>query len=184
MLREGSAAQGNWGGLGYWHAATVLQLLPGGAFLLRYEDGYEDGAGRVRAARRAVAARRRGGGGEWDGAFAPADDEKRHTPLAPRRRRASNVHDAEKVRKQFEQERKARLEVVKLKPDDRRWAQQHGVSGDRGLFQGMIARWRAGFVEAPPAPPAPRRWARRRSSSSCASGRCCPTRSRAAASTS
>ena len=39
------------------------------------------------------------------------------------------------MRKQFEQERKARLEVIKLKPEDKRWAQQHGVSGDRGLFQ-------------------------------------------------
>ena len=40
------------------------------------------------------------------------------------------------MRKQFEQERKARLEVVKLKPEDKRWAQQHSLSGDRGLFQG------------------------------------------------
>jgi hypothetical protein len=53
------------------------------------------------------------------------------------------LQDAEKVRKQFEQERKARLEVVKVKAEDRRWAEAHGVSGDRGLFQGMIARFRA-----------------------------------------
>lgn len=57
------------------------------------------------------------------------------------------------VRKQFEQERKARLEVVKLKAEDKRWAAQHGVSGDRGHFQGMIARWRGNNPEASPAPP-------------------------------
>ena len=48
------------------------------------------------------------------------------------------MQDAEKVRKQFEQERKQRLEVIKLKPEDKRWAQQHGLTGDRGLFQAAI----------------------------------------------
>ena len=46
------------------------------------------------------------------------------------------------MRKEFEKERKARLEVFRLKSEDRRWAQQHGVTGDRGLFQGMIVRFR------------------------------------------
>ena len=75
------------------------------------------------------------------------------TPLAPRRRRASGVHDAEKVRRQFEQERKARLEVVKVRPEDRRWAEQHGMQGDKGLFQGMIVRFRNGMPPAPPLQP-------------------------------
>ena len=32
-----------------------------------------------------------------------------------------------------------------------RWAEQHGLSGDRGLFQGMIARFRASLPAEPPA---------------------------------
>ena len=44
------------------------------------------------------------------------------------------------------QERKARLETYKLKPEDRRWAEQHGLSGDRGLFQGMIVRYRSSMT--------------------------------------
>ena len=39
------------------------------------------------------------------------------------------MQDAEKVRKQFEQERKQRLEVIKLKPEDKRWAQRKACAG-------------------------------------------------------
>ncbi|KAL1511097.1 hypothetical protein AB1Y20_005919 [Prymnesium parvum] len=151
VLRVGSLAQGNWGGLGYWHPATVMALLPGGAFLLRYEDGYEEEAAAECVLPAGSEPTSAPAPAEWDGSF--GSDDKKRTPLAPRRRQASGVHDAEKVRKQFEQERKARLEVVKLKAEDKQWAAQHGVSGDRGLFQGMIARWRAASVEAPPPPP-------------------------------
>ena len=77
------------------------------------------------------------------------------SPLAPRRRSSVGVRDGEKVRKQFEQERKARLEVIKLRPEDKRWAEQHGLQGDRGLFQGMIVRFRAGLPTVPPPPPPP-----------------------------
>ena len=48
------------------------------------------------------------------------------------------------------QERKApKIEVFKLKQEDRRWAEQHGLSGERGAFQGMIARYRLGQPQQP-----------------------------------
>ena len=183
VLREGSRAQGNWGALGYWHPCTVLGLLPGGAFRLQYDDGFEEDApaecvlpaGAKPASEREARGGGGGGGGmRFDnrgcldsdnegaplggGGFGAAavqrgsargdepDDgsarPKGHTPLAPRRRRQSINQDAEKARRQFENERKARLEVFKLRPEDKQWAAQHGLTGDRGLFQGMIVRYR------------------------------------------
>ena len=59
------------------------------------------------------------------------------------------------VRKQFEEERKARVEVVKLKQEDKRWAAIHGLSGDQGAFQGMIARFRLGMPTTPEKEPEP-----------------------------
>ena len=210
VLREGSKAQGNWGGLGYWHPCTIQAVLPGGGgFRLLYEDGFEEdapaecvkplapregrgggmvfsggsggcfsdvptldvgggggggvcGGGGFGAAAVAASSRRGDGGSEYSSDMGSGRDpldvmnggggggggrRDSNTPLAPRRRRASGVHEAEKVRKQVEQERKARLEVFKLKPEDKRWAEQHGLTGERGLFQGMIARYRLG---APP----------------------------------
>ena len=44
------------------------------------------------------------------------------------------------VRKQYEAERKARIETIKLKSEDRRWAERNGLSGEHAAFQGMIAR--------------------------------------------
>jgi len=40
----GSRVQGNWSGGGYWHPATVMDLLPGGAYVLQYDDGLEERA--------------------------------------------------------------------------------------------------------------------------------------------
>ena len=160
-LRVGSRAQGNWRAQGYWHPCTVVALLPGGAFRLEYDDGHMEDApaemvlpmGQAAAANGGfgAAAVGRGEGGRGGGCTNFESDSekwvvKKATPLAPRRRRASGVQDAEKVRKQFEQERKARLEVVKLKAEDRRWAEAHGLSGDRGLFQGMIVRYRSSMT--------------------------------------
>ena len=56
------------------------------------------------------------------------------------------------------QERKTKIEVFKLKQEDRRWAEQHGLSGERGAFQGMIARYRLGQPAQPACalPPPPR----------------------------
>ena len=135
----------------------VVAELPGGALRLRYDDGFEEDApagnvlppgantgdapgkdfgyeGAAAAGAAAVAASSR---------RSEEDGEKSNTPLAPRRR--SGVQAGMQVRKQFEQERKARLETLKLKPEDKMWAQQHGVAGDRGLFQAMIVRYRAGM---------------------------------------
>ena len=80
---------------------------------------------------------------------------KKGTPLAPRRRSSSRIYEAEKMRKDFEKERKSKIEVFKLKQEDRRWAEQHGLSGDRGAFQGMIARYRLGQPPPPAQAPPP-----------------------------
>ena len=160
-LGEGSQAQGNWQNLGYWHPCTVLAVLPNGGCKLQYDDGYTEDAPPECVLPVGVSTSNGGGmvfeaeplGGGGFGAAAvqrgsargdndAADDRFGRLPLAPRRRRASGVHEAEKARKQFEQERKARLECIKLKPEDKLWAQQHGLMGDRGLFQGMIVRYR------------------------------------------
>ena len=73
-----------------------------------------------------------------------ADDEKKVTPLAPRRRSMGRVQEGEKLRKQAEQDRKSsvKIETVKVKAEDKRWAADNGLHGELGAFQGMIARYR------------------------------------------
>jgi kinesin family protein 2/24 len=65
------------------------------------------------------------------------------------------VREGEKVRKQVEEERKSRLETIKLRPEDKRWAEQNRKSGDSGLFQGMIVRFRSSLPAVAPPPPPP-----------------------------
>mmetsp|Transcript_87495 Transcript_87495/g.255835 ORF Transcript_87495/g.255835 Transcript_87495/m.255835 type:complete len:889 (+) Transcript_87495:11-2677(+) len=141
-VRVGSAVQGNWKGLGYWHPCVVMALLPGQAFLLRYEDGFEEEApaGLVRLV---------GAAGSAFGSGEP--DEPRKSPPLPRRgsRRApSRAQDGEVPRKEAEQEG-ARIEVIKAKPEDKQWADAHGIGGERGVFQGMITRYRSKSAAAP-----------------------------------
>ena len=143
FLGVGSRVQGNWNNLGAWHPATVLELLPGGAYLLQYDDGYEEHVPAERVLPLGAREAHVFGGAENE---APA---KGGTPLAPRRRSSSKIKVAEHMRKDFEKERKAKIEVFKLKQEDRRWAEQHGLSGDRGAFQGMIARYRLGLPQQP-----------------------------------
>jgi hypothetical protein len=81
--------------------------------------------------------------------------ERNGTPLAPRRRSSVGVREGEKVRKQVEEERKSRLETIKLRPEDKRWAEQNRKSGDSGLFQGMIVRFRSSLPAVAPPPPPP-----------------------------
>jgi hypothetical protein len=141
----GSRVQGNWGGGGYWHPATVMDLLPGGAYVLQYDDGLEeratadcvrlpaeskvDGASAMQSAvygGGGLGGGGLGGGGLGGGGLGGEYEPKKGTPLAPRRRSSSRINEAEKMRRDFEKERKApKIEVFKLKQEDRRWAEQH-----------------------------------------------------------
>jgi hypothetical protein len=53
---------------------------------------------------------------------------------------------------QAEQDRKSsvKIETVKVRPEDKRWAADNGLHGELGAFQGMIARYRSGAAAAPP----------------------------------
>mmetsp|Transcript_101935 Transcript_101935/g.287688 ORF Transcript_101935/g.287688 Transcript_101935/m.287688 type:complete len:1010 (-) Transcript_101935:198-3227(-) len=142
-LRVGSAAEGDWKGLGYWHPCVVTDLFPDGSFLVRYEDGFEEEASPERVRLPSAF-----GGGAF-GRSEP--EERRKGPSAPRRGSRRTLSDAGAAKKDAEQEW-ARLEVIKAKPEDKQWADAHGIGGERGLFRGMIARYRSNLPAARSAP--------------------------------
>ena len=137
IYRVGQHVLADFGGLGYFHEAKIENVREDGTYSLVYvKDGLrEEGvpachfrreSGTVEEAGIQVRAHR-------TQAWAP---EPRNPPPAPRPMPRRDLESSP-----------ATIKVVKAKPEDKRWAEQRGLAGDEGVFQAMIARYRAG---APP----------------------------------